>query len=601
MRQRPFLKQISQPLVWFLFLPLALLILYGVLYGLLTYLSGKPLCIRNIAVHLLEALSGGAILSAILAGFIGFGVEKWRKSVEAEKERTERLRNALQELEQLGQALDRRKYREGLSLYRLFRERCQREGIWRDIGILEDARSLWERKAPLPLQNWVALIEGIQKSELDLKTLEALVWGRLLDPDNWEKQGRALLKELITPDSLESLVSLFEKEPELWKSLLRIEIIGQRLKELEQITPEKQKSSLTTLQNWQKMPPLKMPPPWERVNRPPDPPEFTKWLQQFGFSQNPFGPEAAELDPLLAKYSHWPSMLEPVRGPRPALVLGAPGSGRTAAAIILYFKCLFPPGCPEEPGVFPVWLEIDAWPQNPEDWLWRIGRVLAEGLLRICGQDPYALFTTPEVSAAVAHLFTYYFGPADQVEFHLRRQGFPRSVVDYVMGEIGVYADRFSEKKADPVTLRDLIGRARPADLKATYIFIDVLAFRPADANPRVTSLATLMEITGLLTRQGVYLKLFLPEEAGKLLLDFWPTQPIFLKEWPQNDLREMLQRRLIWSSNGQVESLGIVCSREEYPPDPDTWLIQSAQGSPRHLVELGNQMLQTTWEKSLK
>lgn len=582
---------------------LAVIVLYGLAYWLLSLLSREPLYIPALAKQIRDAVSEATVAVALLSGIATFLAKQWQEFAEGEKKRAEQqhkmLENAFQELEQLSIVLDQRRYREAFALYRFFRERCQ-SGFWRDIGIWEAVQTLWQRKAPLPLQRWAELLLEKSYPEPDLTTLEALVWGHRLDPRNWEEKGPYLVRQLMTPNHLASLISLFEKEPGFRKSLLRSPIVGQRLEELQESVSEAQRRDLGTLLNWRKLPSsLVIPLPWEKVARPEGPEHFARWLNEQGFRVNPFGPEMAELDPWLSEYGHWPSMLELARGPRPALVLGPPGSGRTAAALLLYQKCLWPPGNPEEASAFPVWLEVYPWPQSPEIWLEEIGRALTEALLQICGRDPYALFTGFETPAAVASLFTCYFGPTDRMESHLRRQGLSESTLDYILGEVEAYAGRVSVEKLDQVTLKGLIGKARPADTKFTYLILDVPTFQPADGDQRLTSLKMLLEMAGSLARQGVYLKILLPEGVGKQVLVSWPLPPIILKEWPEKDLRQMLEKRLTRSSDGQVETLKALFSGKEYPPDPDTWLVRSAQGSPRRLVELGNRILWTAWEKT--
>lgn len=585
---------------WLLLVPLLVLVLYGLIYWGLTCLSGRALSIQGLVDHLLSLFSGGQILAAVLGGFVGFSLEKWRKATEAEKDRAERKRSALQELEQMSRALTEKQYREALSLYRLFRERCGTAGIWRDLGIWDEVRSVWANKSPQPLQTWVALIEEGRKPVAELSTLEALVWGYRLDPYNWEERGRTLVEQAIFSDTLKDLVDLFGKEPEARRSLLRSEIIGQRLEELKQSVPKEGEAFLETLQGWRNLPPLGMPHPWERTTRPAEPQGFVEWLQQRGLQENPFGPEIAEMDPRLADYGYWPPALDSARGPQPALVLGMPGSGRTAAALLLYWKCLFPEANPEEAEALPVLLRTDSWPQNPEDWLERLGRALAETLLQVCGRDPYAPFGTLETSAATAHLFARYFGPA--TEAHLRRQGLPESAVDYVLSEMEFHVSKFSGSTEDTTALWDLLGKARPVGRKSLYLILDVPGFRVSDEDLRLKSLAALMEMAGPLAHQGVYLKLFLPTNVGEPLQTLWPLTPVSL-EWSEEDLREMLRLRLSRTSDGKVESLQQIlhdlCPDSDYPSDLDTWLVRSAEGSPRCLVKLGNEMLRKAWEKS--
>ncbi|RME39213.1 MAG: hypothetical protein D6793_01420, partial [Thermoflexia bacterium] len=311
---------------WLLIVPLAVLTSYGFIYWVLTCLSGEPLSIQQVAGRLREAFFGGQVLVAVLSGFVGFALEKWRKAAEAEKYRAERRLAVLQELEQLSNALEQKRYGEATTLYRLFRERCSRGGVWEDLSLQEIVQSIWERKSPPPLQTWTALVEGSQQPEPTLLILEALAWGHRLDLRNWKEKGRELVGQLVAPAHLKDLVRLFEQAPEAQRSLLRLEIIGERLEELEKSAGEDRKQYLATLQNWRKRPPLGIPLPWESIRRPSDPPGFAEWLRQWGFCENPFGPEIAEVDPALSRYGCWPPFLEPVRGSRPAMVLGRSGS-----------------------------------------------------------------------------------------------------------------------------------------------------------------------------------------------------------------------------------------------------------------------------------
>lgn len=594
-RRRMIVRQkIGELLLWWLGVTLFVLTLYASLYWVLSLMSGERLCIQSIAGHLRKILSDGPILVAVITGLVGLSVEWWRRSAEEEeKTRANRRQEALQELEQLSESLRQKHYSDALSLYHTFWERCQKGGTWQDIDVWEDILSIWQHKAPSPLQRWTELLSEKPNLELDFTTLEALTWGQRLDPRNWEEKGKKIIAQLIIPDKLEDLVKLFAREPEIRKSLLRSEIIGQRLEELHQSVSETQRQHLDTLLKWRKLPPVGIPLPWEKIDRPPDPQQFAEWLKLQGFQINPFGPEMAELDPWLSEYGHWPSALEFARGPRPALVLGPPGSGRTAAALLLYQKCLWPPGNPEEEGVFPVWLRLNSWPQSTENWLEEIGRALTEALIQVCGKDPYALFPNPETSATVSHLFVHYFGPAGQVESHLRRHGLNGSTVEYVLSACATCSG--SGQANIPW---DVISKARPANLKATYVLLDIPTLWSEESDLCLKSLGLLIERTGVLASQSVYLKLFLPQAAAHPLATHWPLQTIFL-EWSEEDLKSMLYKRLTQSSAGYVESLQLLLSAEEYPPDPDTWLVRSAEGSPRRLVDLGNQMLRKAWRGS--
>ncbi|MFO3796571.1 MAG: hypothetical protein ACK8QZ_04710, partial [Anaerolineales bacterium] len=406
------------------------------------------------------------------------------------------------------------------------------------------------------------------------------------------EQAQVLLKEILAPQRLKELVGLFETGD---YRLLRSGVVGQRLEELSTEVSEEQREFLQTLRQWRKKP-IRLSPPWS-ATRPSEPGDFASWLKRSGFSANPFGPLLAEQDPLLTDYGIWPLSLEHARGPRPALIFGAAGSGRTAAALLLFYKCTHPPADPEEGAVFPIWLEMDHWPETSDAWLEILGRAVARTLLQVYKQDPYTLFEGPN-GAAIAQLFSCCLrqGP---LEINFRRAGVAGEMLDYLLGEIEAHTGTVLAETTELATLRDLIGWARPGDLRSTYIIVDVPNLhRSVDWARRNYSLALLMELAGPLMTRNVNLKLFLPDIVQHYLQPCWPLEALSL-EWSERDLRTMLEQRLRTASEGNVESLSGICSAQKYPPDPDTWLVQSAKGSPRRLVQLGNQMLQEAWKQS--
>ncbi len=566
---------------------------YALIYWLLSMLSGEYLYYQQVAAHLRSTLTGSAALIPVFTALVGWGIEWWRYQLEGAKNREiQRRKEALGKLEQLSETLRKRLYSKALALYRVFQERCE-SGIWRGLGLEENLRRLWKEEAPRPLQVWVDLSDGVHMPKVEsedlLYDLEALIWGAGLEPREWEVKGKSILNQVMTPENLGRLVELFRRH-ETWRTLLRTEVVRPKLAELGEAVTEEQWESLQTFQGWQALP-LQMPHPWEGAVRPPGPSELVEGLKQIGFHQNPFGPLLAEQDPLLADYGIWPSSLEDARGPQPALVFGPSGAGRTAAALLLFWKCLHPPGNPEEAGAFPVWLKTDSWPETEEGWLHIIGQALTEALLQVGRNDPFGLFADRETAPAIAFSLSHYLGPAESRVSRLRLAGFSDSRMEYVLWKIEDYLEIPLEGKPDVITLYDLIGNARPPTRHTTYILVDVSTFPPSVRTRRIQSLQLLAEMAGPLSIRNTYLKLFMPEDLGNSLQPYWPLEPLLL-QWSEEELRVMLGRRLSVASNGYVESLDSICSAQKYPPDPDTWLVRSAQGAPRRLVELGNQML---------
>ncbi|HIP96810.1 MAG TPA: hypothetical protein EYH32_06295 [Anaerolineae bacterium] len=161
----------------------------------------------------------------------------------------------------------------------------------------------------------------------------------------------------------------------------------------------------------------------------------------------------------------------------------------------------------------------------------------------------------------------------------------------YVLGEVQRLTGGFTlETPLDVYTTLDLIGKARPAGLTCTYIFLDLPSVLCRWNLSTVTaSLQPLLEIAMPLASRGVYLKAFLPDRLREGLAGAWFEEPISLV-WSDNDLLEMLRRRL--TGVVKIESLEQICDAEARQLAPDERLVRAAKGSPRELVRLGNRML---------
>lgn len=513
-----------------------------------------------------------SFLAAFVTALLGFAAQQWRSW------REERRREIFGELEHLNQALEGRDFADALRLYHSFRRRCQ--GIWKGLGAEERIGDAWEN-APPPLQIWAELSENRREPALEWEILEALVWGWRIDPEHREV-AKGFLPKIIPHNQLGTLVTLLEKNP-AWRTILRSDLLGEWLSEL----PESPEAD--TLKMWRDAPPH-LPSPWEGVLRPPEDKGFADWLESWGFSFNPFGPEHTELDPELAEYGVWPAALEGVRGHRPAIVFAHPGLGRTAGARLLAHACS--EAATPETGAFPVFVEADNWPQTPQGWLEAIGRAVAKGLLRACVQDPYALFEHSG-GPAVAQLLAFCFGTGESLAALLHRIGMDGEAHAYILHEVG----RFSTggQSPDQAMLEDLLQRARTAGFMCTYAILDIPLPSPSEMASAGLSISTLLGLVIPLSSRRVFLKIFLPEALRPSPGWLWPMEPLSLR-WSEKELREAIKKRLQTASDGNVKTLAGICS---HYPHPETWLVQSANGSPRQLVRLGNQLLKEAYQKS--
>ncbi|HIE38577.1 MAG TPA: hypothetical protein EYP77_05845 [Anaerolineae bacterium] len=551
---------------------------------LLFLLSLGLLCVIGVQTAGDETI---ALVGTLIAAIIGFAVQQWNTLAQEEKERRERRHRALREIEDLRKALRAGDYVQALSLYRSFRER-QRGGPWEDLEVERVLESAWLETAPVPLRVWTGLCEEPGELRVDRECVEALVWAWRLE----EERAERVLDKMIAKENLRQLVEVLGSDA-AGVLLLRSPGIGKRLDALhrEKDLSQEQKKDLRKLRTLRRRP-VRLPPPWYGVDRPPDPEDVAEAVRRLGLSGNPFGPEQAELDPKMKDYGIWPRSLSRARGPRPALVFGSPGHGKTAAALLLMYRCLFPPANPEEGKVFPVRLDlIETWPETCPGWLDVLGRAVAETLLQASVLDPYALFEQkPDVASAIAFLFSTHLR-SDALELRLRRAEMEEGSRYYVLGEVQRLTGGFTlETPLDVYTTLDLIGKARPAGLTCTYIFLDLPSVLCRWNLSTVTaSLQPLLEIAMPLASRGVYLKAFLPDRLREGLAGAWFEEPISLV-WSDNDLLEMLRRRL--TGVVKIESLEQICDAEARQLAPDERLVRAAKGSPRELVRLGNRML---------
>lgn len=133
------------------------------------------------------------------------------------------------------------------------------------------------------------------------------------------------------------------------------------------------------------------------------------------------------------------------------------------------------------------------------------------------------------------------------------------------------------------------------AGLQTVYILVDrlderLLTFR--DPHKLAALIAPLVADLPLMEIPGVAFKLFLPREA---IMSFVRPERLRVLEvvWDNERLRELLRLRLRVYSNDNVQSLGKLCE-DALAPRIESEMIEMADGSPRHLLQLGAALLET-------
>jgi hypothetical protein len=333
---------------------------------------------------------------------------------------------------------------------------------------------------------------------------------------------------------------------------------------------------------------------------PEDPQTVTDWLRRVGLAFNPFGPEAAELDPRLMTYGVG-TVFKHIRGKRPVLIFGKAGSGKTAAALLLAYYCEDPPTAPREPAAFPVYLTFPpaaSLSADQHDPLRTVAYATAQVLAHYLACRPEDFLYLPESRKhGILGLLSLWAGSRQLLDAKLRQVGPMWGISTRLARDVtAMYREvSYDECLHD---YPDLLAYALPRGFDCTYLLLDMLA---APKKPRLVAdvakgLRQLLNLTIPLAAKGIYIKFFLPDTLRPDLGDLSAYEVTTLI-WSPDTLAEMLNGR-IRAANG--DSLTALC-RPDVPrePDVDARLAQAANGSPRQLVRLGNELLRRHVEQS--
>jgi hypothetical protein len=557
------------------------------------------------------AVWGGALLSAM----VGFAVQQWNRMREEEREKEQQRRDAFAEVEGLRELLQQRDYERALMRYQTLEKRGSFP--WQTRPIQDALRKTWEEEATEELQRWLSISRAIVEqippeatqnlSEATEGDVKAILWAFRMLPKESEKAPR-ILSSLLTkrPDLLIVAERVLADDVD-GRALLRSPELAQVFREMEskKDTPQAVECArrLQTLH--------RSPSPWLNLwprDRMLDP-SVERGVRALGLKCNPFGPERAEMDPLLGEYGYRPPVLwEYLSNPQPIVVLGGPGSGKTAMALLLAYDCQFPSGRPRREGTLPVYfLPYESpLPSSGEAscryLLDQIARSVAEALLQVIAQHPY-LFADHHLAgqAAVASLWVACLGKGSVenlgphlLRAGLREEGAGRKVWQEVRKLTGAAI------VPDEIALLELLGEARPADFQQTEILMDWGVEPDAARGAAIArSMEAFLRIVPALAARGIYVKAFLPR-ACKPAPERGYGVPVIELSWTEKDLKEMLRCRLNFAGIEKLREVYIVDPAALYP-DPDEYLVQQARGCPRTLIRLGNQMVSRVEEATLR
>jgi DNA-binding response OmpR family regulator len=379
-----------------------------------------------------------------------------------------------------------------------------------------------------------------------------------------------------------------------------------------------------------------------------------RWLEQRGFSGNPFGIYQAELEERLAEYFVPTGYYDEIKGsakvPRTIVVFAARGCGKSAHRIMVARDCQPTASYSEilavpytDFGTLPDKLAQDPKSVSLDRHLEEILRTAANTFLKALVRDASLVDALkPEWLSRLKffckqHPDNPVLGPLPLLD-RLRQLAGGDFEPDWNVfqqawrtGELGTMLKRqpvwdnpvarfliaLADTYPEPVNIARLsaakrftlfVDLVRYTGLKAVYVLVDqVDEVLPIADDLALTSdfVEPLLADLPLMECPHAAFKFFLPMEAQPAFAEKTTIRHdrLLFREiiWDEGTLAELLRQRLIAFSEGRVEALSDLCDEAEVRRgwNLDHDLVQHAQGSPRNLLRLGEVLLWTHARRS--
>lgn len=554
----------------------------------------------------------------LLTAMVGFGIQQWARLTDEGWERKKKDR-ALEAIETLRDHLENQEYEQGMACYLELRDSV--DPAWQDGFVQERLEQVWKQAAPAELQTWVehrtpggasrrdlltygsaeCLSEPEAECSEDLATLRAMAWAFENLPSAAREAPAALAALVRAKPAMALVLDEVLGHDAGARILLADPAVKQILDDLDRDEEDGEiRAGARRLLSRLPLPSLRGRPspnvPWAK-ERPADRFEVARGVRALGFSVNPFGPERAELDPLLPEYGVRPAWFwDRLRGSWPALAYGPPGSGKTGLAFLLAHDCWFPPASPREPETFPVYVSLPIGlpaRASGRGLLDRVAEGVAEALLQAAVDYPGGFLTleAPGRTATAQLMVLCLAGDVPEaLEPRLQHSGLGSRALGVLAEVLRLTRVHTPNQRVSETALVELLGRARPAGYSRTFALVDLQGRPDALSTPAVAGAVDYLLATAVrLAARDVYLKVFVPCEETCSLVDHIPLETVELS-WADDDLREALRRRLVHV--GQVSLAAVFSDPGGVYPDPDGRLVRAASSSPGRLIRLGNQVL---------
>ncbi len=145
---------------------------------------------------------------------------------------------------------------------------------------------------------------------------------------------------------------------------------------------------------------------------------------------------------------------------------------------------------------------------------------------------------------------------------------------------------------------------ARSWNFAPIFLVIDGVDNRMRDPQEMFDLIEPLLEFAEEFQREKVFLKLFLPLEMRELfmkylLVRFGELNPSWICDtikWRKEDLHRLIVERFRAAGSSTIYSLDLL-AEENVPEGLEDWVIAQSHGSPRHLLEIISQLIDTHLE----
>ncbi len=362
---------------------------------------------------------------------------------------------------------------------------------------------------------------------------------------------------------------------------------------------------------------------------------FKEWLRSLGFEDNPFAEREAERERALSEYfiegPHYSDMLGDLHDPRTTILFADRGCGKTAYRLMIAQECR--PARADSPVLAATYTGFSRVLRmaggNPaavtlKDHLGEILRSVSQALLEELEKHPDLFLYAPDDVKRFVRSLTKNYLPRFLYPSALRRklqaaagdahdipwEGMwrdnrpghlsmwlsktPLAASPTARFWVDLYETDSHDLSGDRKAVLEHLMDVLPAlGIEGVYLLVDELDEHPGllSTDAIASFLEPLMEDLNLLKMPGLGIKFFLPREAMRSLMKResirWDRLPVYVLEWEDALLLQILQDRLGAFSRGIVSSLDAF---SEIPMDKT--LVRESWGRPRTLILLGDLLL---------